>query len=280
MFCKEKQYSLLPSTSVKDLADILCDFGYNMKKVDGENYKEYSVKTIWNTTAKILQEKYFKEYGIKFNPFEDIEFKIARDAKNTLRKTLQQDPTKRKRSADALKLEEITQMIESCEENTPDGLQKKFFHIASYELAWRGGEGAKCMIYYFHEELKNDGMPSNRIIYNPIFTKTCQGGEQRCAENKWLTENIIETDKCPVRLFKKLISKRSDNIKTDRLFLTPNPYWSTEGAPWYKNIPVGKNEIAKWTTKAAESIGLDINCRKITNHSKRYLFTYFRFWKR
>jgi hypothetical protein len=33
------------------------------------------------------------------------------------------------------------------------------------------------------------------------------------------------TDKYPVRLFHKLMSKSTENIKIDRLFLIPNPYW-------------------------------------------------------
>jgi hypothetical protein len=32
------------------------------------------------------------------------------------------------------------------------------------------------------------------------------------------------TANCPVRLFEKLISKRTSNIKTNRLFLTVNPF--------------------------------------------------------
>lgn len=39
-----------------------------------DDYKESAVKTLWNT-AKILQEKYFKNYKRVFNPFMDIQFK-------------------------------------------------------------------------------------------------------------------------------------------------------------------------------------------------------------
>ena len=71
------------------------------------------------------------------------------------------------------------------------------------------------------------------------------------------------------RLFKKLSSKRTTNITTERFFLTPNPQWQNDNSPWYKNCPVGKNEIGKWTKLAAEKIGLDVCNINITNHSNR-----------
>lgn len=66
------------------------------------------------------------------------------------------------------------------------------------------------------------------------------------------------------------MSKRTDRIKTPRLFLTVNPNWKKEvSSGWFKNMPQGKNEIAKWTKQGAENIGLDVKRKKITNHSNR-----------
>jgi hypothetical protein len=53
-------------------------------------------------------------------------------------------PDKRKVSASAFKDTEYIAMIEAWDENTPEGLQIKFFLIASVELAWKGNEGASC----------------------------------------------------------------------------------------------------------------------------------------
>jgi hypothetical protein len=65
----EKKYELVEETSTEELASILCDWAFNMKKNNGKDYKESAVKTIWNTSAKMLQEKYFKDYKRVFNPF-------------------------------------------------------------------------------------------------------------------------------------------------------------------------------------------------------------------
>ena len=58
LFCVGKKIKLVEETSTE--AAILCDWAFNMKKSNGEDYKESAVKTIWNTSAKMLQEKYFK----------------------------------------------------------------------------------------------------------------------------------------------------------------------------------------------------------------------------
>lgn len=266
-FCEEKNYILDGRTPIDVLAKILTDWAFNMRKQNGDEYKEYTVKTIWNVTAKLLMEKYFTEFNIQFNPFTNIEFKAARDAKNAKRKQLQRDPQKRKESAVFLRYDEFQNMVRVCDENTPDGLQKKLFFVFAFELAWRGGEGHKCLISYFKEEENNVGEKTGRIIYDPVFTKTTQGGEKPCASSKWLVKNNINADMCPIRLYKKFLEKRVE-IKTKRLFLTVNPAWKLN-RKWYKDIPAGRNTVSKWTVVQAKASGLNTENIKITNHSLR-----------
>lgn len=154
-FCKEKHYSLEKDTTTDELANILTDWGYNMKKSNGEDYKEAVVKTMWNVTAKILRETYFEKYNRSFNPFIDLEFKNARNAKNANRKRLQAIPEKRKQSSVAIEKEHLNEMMQVWDEETPEGLQRKFYHVAAFELAWRGGEAVKCKIDHFRFEKKN-----------------------------------------------------------------------------------------------------------------------------
>ena len=89
-------------------------------------------------------------------------------------------------------------MADLWKEDTPVGLQRKFFQIASYELEWRGGEAVNCLIDYFEEELDNVGKTPG-ASYNPPFSKTAQGGAKPLAEKKWLVQNLADPDKCPVR---------------------------------------------------------------------------------
>lgn len=268
-FCTNRSYELNESTSDEQLATILKDWAYNMRKKDGQDYKETVIKTMWNVTAKQIQEKY-AAFGREVDPFSSAKFREAREAKNSKRKELQAIPEKRKQSSSALKKEEFNQLIDIWNEDTPEGLQKKFFLIASVELAWRGGEASSCLLHYFKRECGNDGTQTTRIEYNPVFTKTTQGGSQKCANSKWLIRNKETPANCPVRLFEKLISKRTNNIKTDRLFLTVNPFWNQSySIGWYKNCPIGKNELSKWMKDSASKAGFDVKNKKITNHSSR-----------
>lgn len=104
--------------------------------------------------------------------------------------------------------------------------------------------------------------------YNPIFSKTAQGGSQKCAESKWLVQNKKQPEFCPVRLYESLIDKRPPNATTDRFFLTPNPKFLLNNI-WYKTVPIGRNTISSWTRDSAERTGLDTQIKKITNHSNR-----------
>ena len=88
--------------------------------------------------AKTLQEKY-----------KDVIFASARIVHDTKRKKLQVNPEKRKTSLSSLMLEELNKIGDLWNLNTPSGLQRKFYHIASYELEWRGGEAVNCLTGYF-----------------------------------------------------------------------------------------------------------------------------------
>lgn len=160
LFCQEKEYEFDAHTPVEHIALILKDWAYNMRKKDGDDYKENVVKTIWNITAKKIQEMYFNDFKISFDPFKDIAFKSSRDARNSKRRELQKNPNKRRTSSAALDIDDHNKIILLWNEDEPAGLQRKFFHIISVELAWRGGEAAKCLINYFREEMNIRGQPT------------------------------------------------------------------------------------------------------------------------
>lgn len=123
------------------------------------------------------------------------------------------------------------------------------------------------IFYYFRDEIGIDGKWTGRIEYNPIFSKTAQGGSKSLTNSKWLVKNSENVSLCPIRLFKLLIEKRDLTIKSDRLFLCCNPNWIN--GKWYKDSPIGINTLSKWTRESAEKVGLETKQLKITNHSHR-----------
>lgn len=176
-FCADRSYDVITeAVPVENMNDILLDWAFNMRKCDGTYYKELVVKQMWNSVAKQIQDTYYEKFQAKIKPFTDIAFKTSRNARDSHRKKLQLNPDLRKMSAVAFTESEIQQMINLYDENTPEGLQQKFYHVAAHELAWRGGESTYCLITYFKEEQDNKGFCTGRIEYNPIISKTGQGG--------------------------------------------------------------------------------------------------------
>ena len=90
------------------------------------------------------------------------------------------------------------------------------------------------------------------------------------SESKWLTPNKASENLRPVKLFEKMMAKRTSSLKTNRLFLSPNKDWKATTVV-YKNYPLGLNQISKWTRLGAENVGIDTKKARITNHS-RHLF--------
>ncbi|KAG5884571.1 hypothetical protein JTB14_006596 [Gonioctena quinquepunctata] len=126
-FCCEREYELSEHRSLEELALILKDWAVNMRKKDGSEFKEATVKTMWNVSFKLLQEKYYNDYNIMIDPFNNTVFKPARDARDAIRKKLQADPCKRKSSSVSLNLSEVNKIILLWDENTPEGLMRKFY---------------------------------------------------------------------------------------------------------------------------------------------------------
>lgn len=250
------------------LSKILEDWALNMKKLDGSDYKERAIKTIWNVTAKVLQAKYEHEYRRKFNPFTDELFATARKAKNSKMKELGSCPLKRRLNTEVFTIDEYRRMLESCDENCPEGLQKKFFIIASYELFWRSGEARKCKVDHFKEKYIKDADLSHILIeYNPLFDKTTKENALY-TDSRWLFENLDRPEICPVRLYRKLKDKRPAHCKTEQFFLATNRNRLGDlSRAWFNNQCAGRNQMCVWTKQVAEAIGIDTTQRKMSNHS-------------
>ncbi|KAF2890094.1 hypothetical protein ILUMI_16079 [Ignelater luminosus] len=135
---QKKRYVLEESTSKEESAIALKNWAFNMKRKDGENYKESVDKIMWNSTAKQLQEMYYEKFNVECYPFADIEFRG-------------QGCKKRKRA----------ELASKCDKEK--SLQRKLFHIVEYELAWRGGEASSCCVQHFLEEKDNMDVNTGRI---------------------------------------------------------------------------------------------------------------------
>jgi hypothetical protein len=268
-FCKEKSIDYEPSTITDDeINSLLQNFIVNVRRKDGTDYKERVIKGLFNSLASnIIMKDVKRDQNRVISIFTDPSFEGARKARSAKRKELQKDPTRRTVNAAAIPQDDKMKMMQLYTDDTPDGLNRRYYQYASFIFQWRGGEGANSSIYHYKEEKDLRGVPTGRIEYNPIFSKTCQGGDKRLSDSKFI-EDTGEVHKEAARLYRLIISKRPPNCRDDRFFMSPNVNWKLS-SKWYNTVPIGCNNIGKWTKEAAAAVGIDVISNRIVNQSER-----------
>ena len=103
------------------------------------------------------------------------------------------------------------------------------------------------------------------LLYKEDVRKTRQGGlKHRKIFPKMVCayENILQPERCIVRLFEKYMSVHPKNIKNTDFYLRPlaNPCENC----WYSCQPIGCNTLSNVVSKIAKKAGIE---GKVTNHS-------------
>jgi hypothetical protein len=275
-----------PKTATdEDMSNIMKKFAFNVRKVDGSDFKDESLKSIWNSVAKQMMDQVFNETGRNVNIFKDPAFKEARDAKFVKRRDLQKDPSKRKVSATPLTADESREIIALWGTDTPVGLNRTLFHLGGFTLANRGGDQSSWRLEDFEKEVDNKGKLTGNfflfffnsdlifqlgvVTWFPVHEKNAQGGDGEMAQPRLLMPSS-KLDKSFMDLLELVISKRPAGAKDSRIFLQPNPSWELSGQ-WFKTQPVGVHSFRNWMKESAEKIGLETSNkrRRITNQSHR-----------
>jgi hypothetical protein len=156
-FLEDEKKVFDPSQGDEDINYLLKRFAFNMRKVDGDDYKDDSLKSAWNSVAKQIMEKVYKATGRNINIFKDPVFQEARDSKFVKRRELQKNPLKRKVSATPLTATESRSMISLWGTETPEGLNRTVFHLGGFVLAGRGNDQSSWRLEHFEKQLDNRG---------------------------------------------------------------------------------------------------------------------------
>jgi hypothetical protein len=156
------------STS-EEINELLKKFAFNMKTITGEEYKDESLKSVWNSVAKQIMDIVFKTQKREINIFSDPVFQEARDSKFLKRQDLQRDPTKRKVSATPLTSEECQEMIEFWGIDSPNGMNRTLFHLGGFALANRGNDQSSWRIEDFEKEVDNKGQLTGYFLFLIVY---------------------------------------------------------------------------------------------------------------
>ena len=155
--------------------------------------------------------------------------------------------------------------------DTPTGLIKAVFFYNGKNFCLRGGiEHRNLKLSQIKKETTTvSGKILNSYIYQEFGSKNNQGGFSSLnLQNKIVRQHESSSLRCHVKILDKYLQKLPANAKKNDVFylkpLTQMP--SNPDAPWFSNIPMGKNKLNGMVKEMCAEAELDGN---FTNHSLR-----------
>ena len=267
---KEKCVSVdLPNISALNLNVVLQQYFAEIRNEKGEEYAPDSLRTMLSA-----MHRYIKGTGYSHNILTAPEFASAREVLNGKAIALRESgKEKRKRKADFVTTEDEQTMWNNgiLGSSTPQNLNYTMFFLLSQNFGTRGCQE--------HHQIKIEDL---KLIYNPSSgealyvdwvegpTKTRQGGlakQERCVSQRMFA---IGGDRCPVKIFQKLLNKRPEPLKSSGpLYLTPLQDFQGQADVWYSQKRMGINKINSFMKDMAKQSGLSNSNKRYTNHSVR-----------
>jgi len=254
----------LCEASATELDMVLQNFFAELKKKDGTEYEPESLRTMLAAL-----DRFFRSSGCKYSVAKDKEFIESRKVLNGKAIELREHGKgKRKNRADPLTEEEEELLWEKgvLGDANPVSLNHTVFYVLSQHFGTRGRQEHHQIRVEELKFVKNAVTgEADYVEWVEGVTKTRQGGlvkkERRVPQQAYATGGI----RCPVRLLKKLVSKRPENMKmSGPLYLTPLRSFQADREVWYATTPVGVNTINNYMQH-----GLDGTGKRLTNHSVR-----------
>ena len=152
-------------------------------------------------------------------------------------------------------------------EDDPEVLQLTVWWVLSLDFGFRARDDSR-RLQWGDIAVENDPVTGKQVlVWKAERGSKSRQGDGHCGAFKpkaYATEN----EHCPVRLCLKFASHRPEEMKRPEapFFLAINHKRKPADPVWYSRVPLGKNEIGEFLTKAAKGAGLPGN---VTKHSVR-----------
>ena len=178
-------------------ADMLVKVAFNLKQKNGSVYKDKSWKQNFYNICHLVQREVFEHQKVHLDYKDDPTFRPVKDAKQVVRKEIQEDPTKHEENAAPLTIDEFIKICNLFTDDNPDGLNRLNFFLLQVLFMERGGAGSRYKLHHFKFEKDNTGERTGRLLYNPIFTKKTQVTEKEREEKEKMLAVWNDPDQCP-----------------------------------------------------------------------------------
>ena len=244
------------------LAKILGKFYVEARKTNGDYYKTATLNAIRAGLNRHLKS----EYQDLIDIIKDSEFVKANEAFKAATVELKKIGKGDVKHHEIITDNDLQKLYESAvfDQNLPSGLQDKVWFELMLFICRRGRENLR--------ELKKDHFvierdENGRQYVTQAVDELTKKSREDCTASRADAGRMYETgnQNCPVSSFQKYLSKL--NPDCEFLFQTPKPSApTTEGSPWFKKCPIGKNTLGTAMVRLSKSAGLS---KIYTNHCLR-----------
>ena len=256
-----------------DLDHVLAKFFKDIRKINGDDYEPDTLSGLQRSIQRFLSEG-----KSPCNILVDKEFETSRKVLAARRKSLVQRAGKgnKPNATRSLTEEEEDKLFKSGQFgfSGPEALQRTMWWFLSLHFGFRARDESR-KLRWGDVELQQDPVQDGREILvwiNERGTKTRKGqenGHQRAFQPKIYATG---TERCPIKFYKLFRDHRPEEMKQpDSPFFLAVRHGSRreKSEIWYMKAPLGKNQIGKFLSSAADNAGIQRIGGKVSNHSVR-----------
>ena len=282
MTCHNYQvdHSLIPSNrhvpspddllqmSKKEISDVLCLFVLEVKNANGNDYTR---DTLYDLL--IMVQSFFKQNKCSYKFLEDTDFFDLRNTLDNRMKSLSKEgKISPREKAVPISHSEEEQMwnMGLLGDDMPVKLVDTLLYLLGVHFALRAAEEHKNLKVNSQLKVVYDESVGLKYLFYEEHTSKCNQGDltNRLSVPKTgrAYENVVNKDRCVVRLFEKYMHHRPDHNPLCSKDFYLRPLSIPNGSVWYSCQPRGRHTLNKVLKNLCQKAGFS---GKRTNHSCR-----------
>ena len=254
--------------SVKEMVKVLCLFVMEVKNGNGQDYNS---DTLYDLI--VMVQSYLKQGGRVVKFFEDPNFFTVKNTLDNRMKDLSKiGKIAPREKAQPISVNEEDIMWEKgiLGDESPEKLVDTMLYLIGVHFALRAAEEHKSLkIDCQFKVLYDEEVGLKYLDYKECTSKCNQGGlNSRFVRGKdgRAYQNVVNTDRCVVRLYEKYMSHRPDHMPKCSKDFYLRPLTVPNGDVWYSCQPRGRHKLEKVVKEMCKKAGFS---GKKTNHSLR-----------
>ena len=243
------------SLPASELDHLLCKFFMNIRKKNGEEYEPDTISGFQRSIQRYLSYK-----GSSFNIFKDKDFEKSRKVLSAKRKSLVHEHGKGNKSqaATALEDDEEDALFETGEfgYSNPVSLQRTVCWLLSLHFGFQARDESR-KLRWGDVQLQEDKDGREMLVWlAERGTTTCHGQEQGHRRAFQPKVYATKTERYPVQFYKTFRPVEMNKPESP-FYLAVRHNRSSQDNVWYMKSPLGKNELGKFLSTAAQKAAVE-----------------------